>query len=107
MFVLFIDLCILLFVRLYFESRPCFEFGRRCVGARIDPGLSLLHLFTFFELFLLFLGLCIFLCLVLSDVSPEVNTGRSGKTVSGFRSPLSHRVPILNFVSTVYFIHYR
>ena len=40
---------------------------------------------TFFELFVLFLDLCIVLCLVLSNISPELNTGRSGETVSAFR----------------------
>ena len=43
------------------------------VGARIDPGLFVVAPFTFVELFVIFLDLCIFLCLVLSDVSPEIN----------------------------------
>ena len=48
---------------------------------------------TFFELFVLFLDLCIFLCLVLSDISSELNTGRSGETISGFWSPPSLGCP--------------
>ena len=46
--------------------------------------LVVLFLNTFFELFVLFLDLCIVLCLVLSDISPELNTGRSGETVPRF-----------------------
>ena len=59
------------------------------VGTRINPGLFVMLPFTFIELFILFLDLCIFLCLVLSKVSPELNSGRSNETVSGFRSPPS------------------
>ena len=61
------------------------------VGARIDLGLFLVALFfyNFFELFVLFLDLCIVLCLVLSDISQELNTGRAKKPSPRFDIPPS------------------
>ena len=99
--------------RLCFESHPLL-WPAVYVGARIDLGLFLVALFLLpflsclsYFLTCVFLDLCIVLCLVLSDISPELNTGRSGETFSAFRySPLP-RVPMLNFASTVYLIDYR
>ena len=46
--------------------------------------------FTFFELSVLFLDLCIFLCLVLSDVSSELKTQvEVARLSSGFDLPLA------------------
>ena len=78
--------------RLYFECRPCILKAVPALAGSICwrqnrsgtfPGCA--FFITFFELFVLFLDLCIVLCLVLSDISPELNTGRSGETVSAFR----------------------
>ena len=54
--------------------------------ARINPEIFVVAPFTFFELFVSFHDLWIFLCLVLIDVSLEFNTDQSGETIPGFQS---------------------